>query len=159
MPTKYHIIRELVKLQRNIATIFANIPTSQRKMPTACQLSFVFDVMPFIQIRTIERDGKPVVLVSVSVGTERPYYLAKEGLKPRGVYVRRGSACIPLNEAGIRQMIVETSGKSFEERRSLNQDLTFDTLEASLKEKELEFGAEQMKTLKLTGEDGLYHAL
>lgn len=77
-------------------------------------------------------------------------------LKPKGVYVRRGTACIPLNKAGIRQMILETSGKSFEESRSLNQDLTFHTLESSLKEKRLEFGAEQMKTLKLVGEDGLY---
>ena len=42
---------------------------------------------------------------SIAVGTERPYYLAKEGLKPKGVFVRRGSACIPLNEAGIREMI------------------------------------------------------
>lgn len=114
------------------------------------------DVMPFIQIRTIEKEGRPVVMVYVSVGTERPYYLAKEGLKPKGVYVRRGSACIPLSEAGIRQMILETSGKSFEESRSLNQDLTFDMFEKALKDKNLEFGLEQMKTLKLVGADGLY---
>ncbi len=114
------------------------------------------DVMPFIQIRTIEKEGRLVVRVSVSVGTERPYYLAKEGLKPKGVYVRRGSACIPLSEAGIRQMILETSGKSFEESRSLNQDLTFDIFEKALKDKNLEFGLEQMKTLKLVGADGLY---
>lgn len=114
------------------------------------------DVMPFIQIRTMEQEHKPVVLITVSVGTERPYYLAREGLKPRGVYVRRGSACIPLNEAGIRQMILDTSGKSFEESRSLNQDLTFYALEAALKEKNLEFGGEQKKTLKLVGDDQLY---
>ena len=86
------------------------------------------DVMPFIQIRPLQMDGKQVVKITVTVGTERPYYLAKEGLKPKGVYVRRGSACIPLNESGIREMIMETSGKSYEECRSLNQNLSFETL-------------------------------
>lgn len=114
------------------------------------------DVMPFIQIRSVEMEGKQVVKTTVSVGTERPYYLAKEGLKPKGVFVRRGSACIPLNEAGIREMIMETSGKSFEECRSLNQDLTFQTLQEEMAARNLEFGPAQMKTLKLVGSDGLY---
>ena len=114
------------------------------------------DIMPFMQIRTIEREGKVVVAASVSVGTERPYYLAREGLRPMGVYVRRGSACVPLNEAGIRQMLLETSGKSYEESRSLDQALTFDTLRAALEERGMAFGPEQMRTLKLVGEDGLY---
>ena len=114
------------------------------------------DIMPFLHIRSIEKDGKDVIRATVSVGTERPYYLASKGLKPSGVYVRRGSACIPLNEAGIRQMIMESSGKSYEESRSLYQELSFNTLQAELTSRNLEFGQEQMKTLKLIGEDGLY---
>ena len=72
------------------------------------------------------------------------------------VYIRRGTACIPLNEAGIREMIRETSGKSFEESRSLNQQLTFNTLSEEMKARSLEFGPAQMKTMKLTGTDDLY---
>lgn len=114
------------------------------------------DIMPFIQIRPVEMEGKQVVKTTVAVGTERPYYLAKEGLKPKGVYVRRGSACIPLNEAGIREMIMETSGKSYEECRSLNQDLTFETMRAEMNSHNMEFGEAQMKTLKMIGNDRLY---
>ena len=118
--------------------------------------SILPDVMPFVQIRPVEMDGKYVIKAAVSIGTERPYYLAKEGLKPKGVYVRRGSACIPVNETGIREMIMETSGKSFEECRSLDQDLTFDTLKSEMDDRAIEFGDAQMKTLKLVGNDGLY---
>lgn len=114
------------------------------------------DVMPFIQIRPIEMEGKQVVKTTIAVGTERPYYLAKEGLKPKGVFVRRGSACIPLNEAGIREMIMETSGKSYEECRSLNQELTFEFLQDEMAARNIEFGTAQMKTLKMIGSDGLY---
>ena len=114
------------------------------------------DVMPFIQIRPVELEGKQVIKTTIAVGTQRPYYLAKEGMKPNGVFVRRGSACIPLNEAGIREMIMETSGKSYEECRSLNQDLTFESLQSEMAARKIEFGPAQMKTLKMIGSDGLY---
>ena len=72
------------------------------------------------------------------------------------MFVRRGSACIPLNEAGIREMIMETSGKSYEESRSLNQELTFESLQGEMAARNIEFGTAQMKTLKMIGRDGLY---
>ncbi len=118
--------------------------------------SILPDVMPFVQIRCVEMEGKHVVQAAVSIGTERPYYLAREGLRPKGVYVRRGSSCIPVNEAGIREMIMETSGKSFEESRSLNQDLTFEAFRSEMTKRSLEFGQAQMKTMKLIGFDGLF---
>lgn len=114
------------------------------------------DIMPFVQIRAVRKDGKTVVRATISVGTERPYYLAKEGLKPKGVYIRRGSSCIPLGESGIREMIADTSGKSFEESRSFEQELTFDYLQQEMNSRKLEFGMPQMKTLGLIGEDSLY---
>lgn len=117
------------------------------------------DLMPFIQIRPVEMEGMCVIKATVSVGTERPYYLKKEGLRPSGVYVRRGSACFPLNEVGIRDMIMETSGKSYEECRSQIQDLTFTALKKELDERSMKFGTVQMKTLKMIGEDNLYNNL
>lgn len=114
------------------------------------------NIMPFMQIRSVEMEGKSVVKASIAVGTERPYYLAKEGLTPKGVFVRRGSACFPLSEAGIREMIMETSGKSFEACRSLNQKLTFDVLRKEMQSQGIGFGDVQMKTLKMIGSDGLF---
>lgn len=114
------------------------------------------DVTPFIQITDEQEDGKTIVKVTTSIGTERPYYLKQKGLTPNGVYVRIGSTSVPVNEAGIRSMIMNTAGKSFEESRSLNQDLTFDVLAGEMKKKSIEFGTAQMKTLKMVGADGLY---
>lgn len=53
-------------------------------------------------------------------------------------------------------MIMNALGASFEESRSLNQDLTFETLEKEMKIRDLEFTSSQMKTLKLIGTDGLF---
>ncbi|MBO4393020.1 MAG: putative DNA binding domain-containing protein [Spirochaetales bacterium] len=114
------------------------------------------DLMPFIQIRSLEMEGKNIIKVSVSIGSERPYYLKKEGLRPNGVFVRRGSACFPLSDTGIKEMITDTYGKSFEDCRSQIQELTFGYFEKELNKRGMEFGAVQMKNLRMIGEDGLY---
>ena len=114
------------------------------------------DIMPFVQIRAFDECGKNVIAVDVASGSAKPYYLKDKGLKPTGVYVRRGSSSQPLSEAGIRDMIVEYYGKSYETIRSLNQELTFNALQKELDERDLSFGEAQMRTLNLIGEDGLY---
>ncbi len=114
------------------------------------------DIMPFVQIRAVDECGKNVIAVEVASGSAKPYYLKDKGLKPNGVYVRRGSSSQPLSEAGIRDMIVEYYGKSYETVRSLKQNLTFTAFQKELAERHLSFGEAQMQTLNLIGEDGLY---
>ena len=114
------------------------------------------DIMPFLQIRAESMQDKIVIVVETAVGSARPYYLREKGLKPSGVYVRRGSASQPLSEDGIRAMIVQAYGESYEECRSLNQDLTFRAFEREMKASHLDHGDVQLRTLKMIGEDGLY---
>ena len=114
------------------------------------------DVMPFVRVNTAEIEGKQVVEIDVMTGTNRPYYLREKGLKPSGVYVRKGSSTQPMTEEGIREMILQNSGRSFELCRSMNQELTFQTLQAEMQKRSIEIGPSQMRTLKLIGEDGLY---
>ncbi len=114
------------------------------------------DVMPFVRVNTVEIEGKHVVEIDVTTGTNRPYYLREKGLKPGGVYVRKGSSTQPMTEEGIREMILQNSGRSFELCRSMNQELTFQTFQAEMQRRSIEVGPSQMRTLKLIGEDGLY---
>ncbi len=114
------------------------------------------DIMPFVQIRAFEQENKVVIAVEVAIGSARPYYLKDKGLKPTGVYVRRGTSSQPLSEAGIRDMIVESYGKSYETCRSLNQELTFEAFQKEMAVREMECGAVQMRTLNMIGEDGLF---
>ena len=75
---------------------------------------------------------------------------------PGGVYVRKGSSTQPMTEEGIREMILQNSGRSFELCRSMNQELTFHTFQTEMQRRSMEIGTSQMRTLKLIGEDGLY---
>lgn len=114
------------------------------------------DVMPFVKIKAVTKEEKTVIEITVDIGSGRPYYLSDKGLKPSGVYVRRGSSSQPLSDEGIREMIVENSGKSYEKCRSMNQELTFHTFAEEMKKRELEFGIAQMRTLHMVNEEELY---
>lgn len=101
-------------------------------------------------------NGKTVVVITVQKGTGSPYYIAGKGIRPEGVYVRQGASSVPATETAILRMIKEASGDSYEEIRSLNQELTFEYLNKEFKEVNIDIGNAQLRSLGLIGEDGLY---
>lgn len=114
------------------------------------------DLTMFLHYKTIEIEEKQVLEIEIQRGTERPYYIAKKGLRPEGVYVRQGYSSVPANDTAIKRMIKETDGDRFEEMRSLEQNLTFVETSREFARRNVEFGLHQMKTLKLLNYDGIY---
>lgn len=114
------------------------------------------DVTMFIHYETLVYEGKDVVAVNIQRGTNRPYYLAKKGLRPEGVYVRQGYSSVPATDTAIRQMIKETDGDSFENMRSINQAVTFEAAKKEFEKRNVVFGQPQMQTLKIVSADGIY---
>lgn len=117
------------------------------------------DITMFVHYKTIEENGKDIVAVDIQRGTDRPYYLAKKGMRPEGVYVRQGYSSVPATDTAIRRMIKETDGDRFEAMRSLNQELTFEAAKKEFDLRNVEFGPQQMRTLKLVDQDNLYSNL
>ena len=114
------------------------------------------DLTMFLHYETLNEDGKQIVAIDVQRGTERPYYLARKGLRPEGVFVRQGYSSVPASNTAIRRMIKETDGDHFEEMRSLEQNLTFEAAKKEFSERNIRFGEAQMKTLGLMTHDGIY---
>lgn len=114
------------------------------------------DVTMFVEIMTERIDNKDIVKIVVQRGTKRPYYLTDKGLKPSGVYIRLGNTSVPATETFIRNMIIETDGTSYEQMRSINQELTFQATEAEFKRHDLAFEIPQKKTLGIIDHDGIY---
>ncbi len=114
------------------------------------------DLTMFVECRNDVIDEKSIVCVTVQCGTARPYYLRGKGIRPEGVYVRQGASTVPATDAAILNMIKETSGDSYEEARSLDQNLTFHKAGDFFKKRKVEFEKPQMRTLHLIGEDDMY---
>ena len=114
------------------------------------------DLTMFLHYETITVDEKKIVAVDIQQGTERPYYIAKKGLRPEGVYIRQDYSSVPATNTAIRRMIKETDGDHFEEMRSLEQKLTFESAKKIFAERNVKFGFTQMKTLGMATQDGVY---
>ena len=114
------------------------------------------DITMFVHYRIENMEGKEVLAIEIQSGTDKPYYIYKNGLKPSGVYIRQGSSSVPASESAIRQMIKDTDGDVFEQMRSLDQELTFSETEQRFLEKEIDFGGSQRQTLELVSLDGQY---
>ena len=114
------------------------------------------DISMFTKIELLKEESKFYVKLIVNQGTKKPYYLSDKGLKPTGVYVRRGTSSAPASEDAIRMMIKMTDGDSFEANRSLVQELTFIRLDEEMKKRGLEFAEIQMKNIGILSSDGIY---
>ena len=114
------------------------------------------DATMFVEYQIEKIDTKDIVRVQVQKGTHAPYYLVGKGIRPEGVFVRQGTSSVPASEDAIRRTIKESDGDCFETMRSLNQDLSFETLTEECSGRDIVLGAPQMVSLGIKTPDGVY---
>lgn len=114
------------------------------------------DLTPFVTCRILTAQAKNLLEIHVQPGTDRPYFLSAKGLRPEGVFIRRDAASLPGAKSTIERMIRETDGDQFEDRRSLEQELTFDQTARFSTSRKMAFTSDQMQALGLQRPDGIY---
>lgn len=101
-------------------------------------------------------ENKEIIVVEVLRGTNKPYYIKSKGMIIDGVFVRLGATVQHATRETIKEMIVESSGISFEKNISINQDLTFTFANQLFKKKKISFGNVEKKNLGLVNSDNKY---
>lgn len=94
---------------------------------------------------TLQKDN--TILIEVSEGTAKPYYLKSKGIKPSGVYVRQGASSVQASGEQIRMMIKLSDGDVFEDMRSVEQNLTFEQARAVFARQNVDFSEEKFPAL------------
>ncbi len=102
------------------------------------------------------QNDKALIHVNINRGSKRPYYIAKKGMTSSGVYVRHGNTSAPASADAIREMIRDTDGYSYESNLSFDQNLTFELCGKFFADRNIRFGKNQMRTMKLINPDGNY---
>ena len=97
-----------------------------------------------------------VLVIEISKGTNKPYYLRDKGPKPSGVYIRVGRSKRKANDDEILRMIMESHSYSYEDDISDEQDLTFKSFERSLEENDINLTPRLMHTMGLKAKSGEY---
>lgn len=105
------------------------------------------DISFLIAPRVEKQEGKDIIIIEVLQGTSKPYYIKSKGMTPEGVYVRLGATAQQATRDLIREMLIESSGVTFEKNISANQDLTFIYTERVFREKDIALGVREKKNL------------
>ena len=134
----------------------ANPDDTMLKVSNAVRDTIKPDVTLFVEYTHETIEGKAIIKAEVQKGTSCPYYLGSKGIRSEGVFVRQGASTVPATETAILRMIKETDGESYEEVRSLNQELTFNAAEKEFSERDVLFGAAQQKSMGLMNSGGIY---
>lgn len=93
----------------------------------------------------------------VASGSEKPYYLRKQGMSPRGCFIRIGSAAEPMPERMIEQLFATRTRNSIGRIRAPRQDLSFAQLKIYYEAVDRPLGAKFATNLELITEDGDYN--
>jgi predicted HTH transcriptional regulator len=101
-----------------------------------------------------KHEGKSVIKITVASGSEKPYYLSKMGMSPKGCFLRVGSAAEPMPTRMIEDLFSSRTRNSIGSIRSRRQDLSFEQLRIYYNEKNLGLNEQFAKNLELLTPDG-----
>ncbi|MDR0518770.1 MAG: putative DNA binding domain-containing protein [Clostridiales Family XIII bacterium] len=104
-------------------------------------------------------DGKDVIRIAVSSGTQKPYYIRKRGMNEDGCFIRVGASAHPMTEAMIERLIAQRQTTTLSTMPTSNQSLTFEQLHIYYSEHGLALGAQFADNLDLKSSDGAYNFL
>lgn len=131
-----------------------NVDDEYTRITNGIRDAILPDVTMFVKY-TIQENK--VVRITISEGTNKPYYLRSKGLKPNGVYVRQGTSSVQASSEQIRQMIKDSDGDDFESMRSIEQELTFTSAAAAFESYGVDFSEEKYLALGMIHKnDGLF---
>lgn len=134
-----------------------NVDENYTRITNGIRDAIMPDVTMFVKY-TIQENR--VVRITVGEGSYKPYYLKSKGLKPSGVFVRQGTSSVSASSEQIRAMIKESDGDTFENMRSMEQNLTFKSAKEAFQRYNIEFSKTKYRALGITTQaDELYSNL
>lgn len=94
-----------------------------------------------------------VLVIEVLKGVHKPYYMIGKGPVPAGVYIRIGRSTRQATQDEILQMMVQSSGYSYESDISKVQDLHFSTFVLHCEKGNLDFNTDKYQALNFLTSD------
>lgn len=102
-------------------------------------------------------DGKTVIHITIANGKEKPYFLKKEGMTPKGCFTRVGSSVESLTENQIMEYYSKRTKNSLSNIAYPSQKLSFSQLKIYYEEKGYQINDNFLHQLNLIMDDGKYN--
>ena len=109
-----------------------------------------------------KKDEKDKIYIEIRIasGFEKPYYVSRYGMSPKGCFIRVGTQTLPMTQAMIDTLYSRRSLHTLHNVVSPNQHLTFEQLKIYYNEKGFSVGNDNfLRNLDLYTEDGKFNYL
>ena len=130
----------------------------QKKVAERIRDNLLPSALGLYDVTSEEMDGKTVIKVIVSSGTEKPYYIKEKGMSSAGCFIRVGTTVQPMNTSMIDELYSKRlRNQTLRNIPSPRQDLTFSQLKIYYEERGLALNDKFASTLELLTPDGKYN--
>jgi len=109
--------------------------------------------------KILTKNDKQYILISLSSGVQKPYYIKKYGMSPKGCYVRKGATSIPMHQSDIDNLYKNRINCNIQSRKSPIQNLSFQQLKIFYEEKGKDTGQYFLQNLGFYTEDHTFNYL
>jgi len=110
--------------------------------------------LDYCKISLDEKDGKSIVVLTIESGWEKPFYINKYGMTPKGCFRRIGSSLEPMTAVQIEMVFTKRVRNSLKNIPSPHVNLTFEQLHIYYQWKKKSLNNQFMKSLDLLTDDG-----
>lgn len=109
--------------------------------------------MGLFDVITVSMDGKDVIKIIMSSGPDKPYYIKKYGMSPKGCLLRVGTTVQQMNMEMIDSVYSRRIRNSLGKLLSPRQDLTFKQLKIYYEENGYDLNDKFLSNLELYTEE------
>ncbi|HCX62593.1 MAG TPA: transcriptional regulator, partial [Clostridiales bacterium] len=109
--------------------------------------------MGLFDVTTLKKEGKDIIKVVISSGPEKPYYIRKYGMSPKGCLIRVGTTVQQMTKEMIDTLYSKRIRNSLGRLISPRQDLTFKQLKIYYEESGYDLNDKFLNNLELYTED------
>ena len=134
-----------------------DIDGTQLKIVDRIKNNILPAAMGLFDIVTETVQGEKVIKIVISSGFEKPYYLRKYGMSPKGCFIRVGSSVQPMTTEMIEDYYSKRVRVTLGNMPSPRSTLTFGQLKIYYEEKGLELNDQFKENLDLLTESGKYN--
>jgi predicted HTH transcriptional regulator len=140
-------------------TVFGidNIDKIQLQITDRLKNNILPNTLGLFDLVAEEYDGRVVLRLTVSSGMEKPYYISKYGMSPKGCFLRIGSAALPMTTQMIDDLYTKRFYPKLSSIPSPRQKLSFNTLKLYYSGKGLELNDEFVYSLDLVDKDSNFN--
>ncbi len=129
----------------------------QRQITDRIKNNILPDTLGLFEVTGDTVQGKNIIIITLAKGTEKPYYITKYGMSPKGCYLRVGSSSQPMSVTLINSYLQKRTAPTLSSLPSPVQNLSFTRLQIYYSGRNMTLPPLFPENLGLKTEDGRYN--